>query len=425
MSNYYDPSEKIREIQQLLVSDKKKIGFLFGAGTSLSKKCENSPSIPAVYKMTQDVVDRLQTSDKKYVEIIKSIKSDIIDNNENFNIETLLSNVEGKISIIGKGKLNGLDKTGFIELEAKIKNLVREIVSVHKNIDDKSQDMAQYDFSSWVKSAYRKYAIEIFTTNYDYLLEIGLEQNNVPYYDGFTGSYKPFFNSDSVEDIHYLPQQTKLWKIHGSLGLHQDPVNQRITRSSSNKDDLLIYPSVLKYNNSKKQPYASFMDRLNSFLRQDDAVLFICGYSFNDEHINERIMSALQTDTTAHVYVLHYDITKNEKGLRVNSFSEESNLAKLAKRSRKLSVLATRKSMFGSKIGTWKLKREPDISDTLNINWYFDEDAPYTELEISKEQKGNEQWTGEGELSIVDFSKFTKFLLNMLPNDNGDINNDD
>lgn len=303
--------------------------------------------------------------------------------------------------------------------------MVREIVSVHKNIDDKSQDMAQYDFSSWVKSAYRKYAIEIFTTNYDYLLEIGLEQNNVPYYDGFTGSYKPFFNSDSVEDIHYLPQQTKLWKIHGSLGLHQDPVNQRITRSSSNKDDLLIYPSVLKYNNSKKQPYASFMDRLNSFLRQDDAVLFICGYSFNDEHINERIMSALQTDTTAHVYVLHYDITKNEKGLRVNSFSEESNLAKLAKRSRKLSILATRKAMFGSKIGTWKLKREPDISDTLNINWYFDEDAPYTESEISKEQKGNEQWTGEGELSIVDFSKFTKFLLNMIPNDNGDINKDD
>ena len=66
--------------------------------------------------------------------------------------------------------------------------------------------------------------------------------------------------------------------------------------------------------------------------------------------------------------------------------------------------------MFGSKIGTWKLKREPDISDTLNINWYFDEDAPYTESEISKEQKGNEQWTGEGELSIVDFSKFTKFF---------------
>ena len=34
----YDPSEYIRGLQQLLVSDKKRIGFLFGAGTSLAKK---------------------------------------------------------------------------------------------------------------------------------------------------------------------------------------------------------------------------------------------------------------------------------------------------------------------------------------------------------------------------------------------------
>ena len=62
---------------------------------------------------------------------------------------------------------------------------------------------------------------------------------------------------------------------------------------------------------------------------------------------------------------------------------------------------------------------------SLNINWYFDEDAPYKEIEVSKEQKGDEQWSGEGELSIVDFSKFTKFLLNMIPKDNVDVTNND
>ena len=31
----HDPSEYIRQLQQILVSDKKKIAFLFGAGTSL------------------------------------------------------------------------------------------------------------------------------------------------------------------------------------------------------------------------------------------------------------------------------------------------------------------------------------------------------------------------------------------------------
>lgn len=34
----FDPSEYIKGIQQLLISDKKRIAFLFGAGTSLAKK---------------------------------------------------------------------------------------------------------------------------------------------------------------------------------------------------------------------------------------------------------------------------------------------------------------------------------------------------------------------------------------------------
>ncbi|MDE5552960.1 MAG: SIR2 family protein [Malacoplasma sp.] len=414
MLTYYDPSEKINEIKQLLVSDKKKIGFLFGAGSSLSKKCDNSPYIPAISEMTKIAINKLGAKDKKYFDIINSIKTDITDSGESFNIETLLSNIEGKISIIGKGNLNGLDKSGFIRLGQEIRDAVREIVSVHKDIKaDRIKDMAQYDFGLWIKNAYRKYAVEIFTPNYDYLLEIGLEQNNVPYYDGFTGSYKPFFNSDSVEDIHYLPQQTKLWKIHGSLGLHQDSNDNRIIRSTSDKDDLLIYPSVLKYSNSKKQPYASFMDRLNSFLKQDDTVLFVCGYSFSDEHINERIMSALQTDTTAHVYVLNYDLIINEDGSCTSLFSDESNLAKLAKSCSRLSILSTRKAIFGSRIGTWQLKRRPDKLDEANINYYFNLDASAK----GKEQSDDEIWTGTGELTIVDFARFTKFLLNMIPED--------
>jgi hypothetical protein len=52
----HDPSEYIRGLQALLVSDKKKIGFLFGAGTSLAKKDKiKSKNIPAISKMTSDI----------------------------------------------------------------------------------------------------------------------------------------------------------------------------------------------------------------------------------------------------------------------------------------------------------------------------------------------------------------------------------
>lgn len=416
VTRYSDPSETVKGIQQLLISDKKKIGFLFGAGTSLSKKSNKSPTIPTITEMTSIIIEKIKTN-SIYSWAIDDIIEDIKIENNQVTIEVLLTNISQKIAVIGKGTLNKLKKNELVELSELIKKEIINIISIHNNITEKSfSDMVQCDFAKWVKSANRKHGVEIFTTNYDYLFEIGFEHFNVPYYDGFTGSYKPFFNSDSLEDLNYLPQQTKLWKIHGSLGLHQELDTEKIVRSISNQEDLVIYPSSLKYTDCRKQPYTSFMDRLNLFLKQNDAVLFVCGYSFGDQHINERIVSALDSNTSAHVYVFNYDIYKDKDQNRFYSFLEDSPLAKIAIQNRKITVLSTRNVVIGSKYGTWKLKREPSNEDTININWYYDEDAPIeTNIPLKVEKKGSENWTGEGELTITDFQKFTQFLLNMIP----------
>ncbi|NLE25941.1 MAG: SIR2 family protein [Clostridiaceae bacterium] len=422
----FDPSECIRGIQQLLVSDKKKIAFLFGAGTSLAKKEDGSPSVPAIGKMTELVEEDLRNDPDKgalFASAIDEIQEELSQQSLSFNVETLLSNVEEKIRIICGGTLNGLDKAALEEMDAKIRAKIQGIVSVHKSIEIGKEDLLiHHDFAKWICNADRKYAVEIFTTNYDYLFEIGLEAVGIPYYDGFTGSYKPFFNPDSLEDINYLPQQTKLWKIHGSLGLHEEAIadSKKIIRMNSDTNDLLIYPSSLKYSNSKKQPYVAFMDRLNVFLKQDDAVLFVCGYSFGDDHINERILSALSTNSTSHVFVMFYDIVWEKdhtgKDVKENTFCLDSELAKIALKNRKISVLSTRSAVIGGQYSTWKLKREPDKEDSLNVSWYYDEDAPEnSEAELGQEHKGGEAWTGMGELTLPDFSWFTRFLKNMIP----------
>jgi hypothetical protein len=396
-----------------LISDKKRIAFLFGAGTSLARRETNSPYIPAIGEMTERIEDKLKTNEK-YAAAIEEIKRELT--SASYNIESLLSNIETKISVIGNGTLNSLTKSEFEYLDKDIREEIREAVSIHNKFDNETiKKLIQYNFAEWVCNAERKHAVEVFTTNYDYLFEIGFEALNVPYYDGFTGSYKPFFHPDSLEDLGYLPQQTKLWKIHGSLGLQEDAETKKIIRANSNQNDLLIYPSSLKYNNSKKQPYSSFMDRLNAFLKQDDAVLFTCGYSFLDDHINERMLSALNTNSSSHIYALYYDILKKD-GKKEYMFSPDSSLAELAMRNRKISVLATRNAVIGSVYGTWKLKREPGKEDN-SVNRFFDEeDAPFNDdIDLKKEQKGNETWTGRGELILPDFVKFVDFLKNMVP----------
>lgn len=416
----HDPSEYIRGIQQILISDKKKIGFLFGAGSSLASKSAKSLTVPAIGKMTSEIVDELGNENQKFKEALTEIKEEL--GEDNFNIETILSNLEQKYSFIGNSVLNSLRKKEFADLIKKIKKEVRKKVSVHqldmceiatkkeiKKIVPKSivKELVQTDFANWIGQAERKFPIEIFTTNYDFLFELGLEQKEIPYYDGFCGSLRAFFNPESVEDFTFLNNQTKLWKIHGSLGWHFDKDTEKILRVSPDDDDILIYPSSLKYKDSKKQPYEGLLDRLSNFLKQDDAILITCGYSWGDEHINSRIISALKTDTTSHVICLYFD--------KYNQINEESIISKIAKDNPKISLYASRNAIIGCKFGEWVLKSEPTKDDTINLNLYFDEDAHYNpDEELKAEKTGEEIWTGKGDFILPDFGKLVNFLNSMV-----------
>ena len=230
--------------------------------------------------------------------------------------------MEAKRAVIGAGKLNGLDSDGFSDLAKLVKTQVVKLVSVHKSLQPEDRTkLAHARLSNWISKARRRFPAEIFTTNYDYLLEIALENSGIPYFDGFSGSFEPFFCPEAVEDVEAYPHLVKLWKMHGSLGWTYRERDKAVIRDSTAKsapeDSILIYPSHLKYNTSKKQPYVGLIDRLCAFLQQDDAVLFTCGYSFGDNHINERIVTSLRRGANSHVIAMYYDEfgTKDNKSV--------------------------------------------------------------------------------------------------------------
>ncbi|WFB65028.1 SIR2 family protein [Sphingobacterium sp. WM] len=401
----HDPSEYIRGIQQILISDKKKIGFLFGAGSSLAYKNEKSLTVPAIGKMTSEIVEEVIKISKDFETALKEIKDEL--GESNFNIETILSNLELKYSFIGKGVLNSLDKEGFAKLICEVKKGVRDKVSVHhvRNADNDPlqivkkevvAELVQTDFANWIGKAERKYPIEIFTTNYDFLFELGLEHKEVPYYDGFCGSLRAFFNPESVEDFRFLPKQTKLWKIHGSLGWHFDKDTEKILRVSPDDEDILIYPSTLKYKDSKKQPYESLLDRLSNFLKQDDSILITCGYSWGDEHINSRIISALKTNTTSHVIGLIFD--------KYDQIDADSKVSKIGFDNSKISFYTSRNAIIGNNFGEWRIKNQMNVDNSTKL---------YYELDKNEE----DTWTGKGEFHLPDFGSLVNFLNSMI-NDN-------
>lgn len=201
--------------------------------------------------------------------------------------------------------------------------------------------------------------------------------------------------------------------MHGSLGwTYRDSDKVVIRQQSVREDSILIYPSHLKYNTSKKQPYVGLIDRLCAFLQQDDAVLFTCGYSFGDNHINERIVTSLRRGANSHVIAMYYDETRTEDAKSVFGLADETNSVRgLATHETggKMSVYGLRHAVIGGKFGGWRLRDEPKTTESIRVSQYFDEDAA-TPSDEAGERKGDERWEGTGRFLLPDFGKLTDFL---------------
>lgn len=416
----HDPREQIRGIHQILISDKKRIGFLFGAGSSLATGLPDA-SVPAIEKMTKTITDEVGAKSSAFSAAIKEIQAETEHAKVAFNIESLLSSIEAKRAVIGNGVLNGLDSDGFSELAKDVKNHVIKLVSVHDKLSqpEDRKKIAHARLASWIQKARRRFPSEIFTTNYDYLFEIALEGAGIPYFDGFSGSFEPFFCPEAVEDVEAYPQLVKLWKMHGSLGWTYRESDKAVIRQQS-ASEVLIYPSHLKYNTAKKQPYVGLIDRLCTFLQQDDAVLFTCGYSFGDNHINERIVTSLRRGAKSHVIAMYYDDLWDKDGKKFSALTDKANSVRdMATHATggKMSVYGLRHAVIGGKFGEWKLQSEPKRTETIHVSQYFDEDAA-TPSDEAGEHIGNEQWSGTGRFLLPDFCKLADFL-NDLSSSNG------
>lgn len=158
----------------------------------------------------------------------------------------------------------------------------------------------------------------------------------------------------------------------------------------------MVFPSILKYDNSKKQPYVSYMDRLSRFIEIDDTILFIVGYSFGDQHINDTILNALAKSKTSHAIAFLFD-----------DFDEHSDVSMLARQERRLSIYGKRNAVIGGRFGKWQLKNPPSAEDEIQVNLYFDQDAAVPTGDTGKD---TEVLTLEGNFKLVDFTQLVLFL---------------
>jgi hypothetical protein len=272
-----------------ILSTPKQVGLLIGAG--VSKAC----GLPNVEDLTKDV--KTIIDNEKFNELL----------DENDNVETILNKVQQLKSLItGDKKINDLTLSMVKSIEKEIKKTIFEKLSIETSFDKLSVLVV------WLNYINGEHQKEIFTLNYDLLIEKAIESNNLPYFSGFIGNVKPFFISDTVDDFNglYIKKSwTKLWKLHGSLNFKKSNKDQIFIENSikSDYEDLLIYPSMDKYLSSRKAPFIAYLDRFRKYLSTNEKVLLILGYSFCDDHVNDIIINGLNNNSRLSVFTFCYD----------------------------------------------------------------------------------------------------------------------
>ena len=177
--------------------------------------------------------------------------------------------------------------------------------------------------------------LNVFTTNYDRVIEAGAELAGLHLLDRFLGTLMPIFRSSRLDlDMHYNPPGirgeprylegvARYTKLHGSVDWVQtgkdirriglpfgadsvEPYLQAPGLREATAHELMVYPNAAKDRETADYPYVELFRDLAAALCRPNSTVVTYGYSFGDEHINRVIRDMLSIPST-HLVVISYD----------------------------------------------------------------------------------------------------------------------
>lgn len=375
MNTSHNPDQCIVDLRKVLSHGNKRIGLLVGAGAAVSVRVTDGrtahaePLIPDVDGLTTLVLEALGQTDRRVIDLVSE------DLGDRPNVEAILSRIRQLADALGSSSVHGVDGLGFDRLAAVMCEQIGKRVEV--SLPD--GDSPYVDLVSWITGTRRDHPVEVYTPNYDLLIEEALERRQAAYFDGFVGARRPFFDAASVLTDALPSRWALLWKLHGSLGWEEEGDN--IVRTGKRDATALIYPEHRKYTQIGRLPYSALFERLRLFLKRPDTVLLCTGFSFSDAHICAALEESLESNAHAAVFAFQY-----------KQLVEERAATQMARRKQNMSVYAPDGAVIGGVEGIWRPGQPP------NKDWKG------TQRTFWREEDG------VGEFTLGDFSQLARFL---------------
>ncbi|WP_196601418.1 SIR2 family protein [Pectinatus frisingensis] len=197
--------------------------------------------------------------------------------------------------------------------------------------------------------------LNIFTTNYDRLIEAGAELAGLHLLDRFVGTLAPIFRSSRLDiDMHYNPPGirgeprylegvARFTKLHGSIdwvdvgtdirriGLPFGSADIKNFLNAPGLDNVdrrkvMIYPNSSKDRETAEYPYVELFRDFAAALCRPNSTLVTYGYGFGDDHIN-RIIRDMLTIPSTHLIVISYDDAGGRIKKKYEEFGRSSQIS--------------------------------------------------------------------------------------------------
>ena len=329
-SNSDDNNIKKARAEITVALNGKSLSFLLGAGcSSLKDEKEEEKGIPTTKKLANKVSNilgakRSSLKEEKGIPTMKDLGDEFSkmegsgnwDKLKKFGIKRKSEEPDFELDL--EQLLRQLQAAQALQRECKaVGSCIKEVKEFIFDKVNKDSDKLLNLYKSFYKRIFfRDQTLSrpwVFTTNYDLFNEKALDDLAIPYCNGFSGGLERVFNPatfrltlarqldissgkwDAVENFVYL------CKLHGSISWFCDkkqslyPFRERMPNKDGqdNMDNLMIYPSPAKQEQSLGSPYSDLFREFQGRVVQEQSVLIVIGYSFGDEHINKIIYQAL------------------------------------------------------------------------------------------------------------------------------------
>lgn len=227
--------------------------------------------------------------------------------------------------------------------------------------------------------------VNLFTTNMDLFLDKTLDKLNIEFNDGFSGKFESVFNTSNYQKTVYKNSSQynvqaelplfNLFKLHGSLTWKQVKEEKivydskllalvelnnitfniedellplegefsKLVELADAKDGILLekhtafldeYKNLIMINPTKEKfesttlrlEYYEQLRMYSNALEKENSVLFVCGFSFADEHLKEITLRAANSNPTLIIYVFCFNEDEKNKIEALLNVSKFNNI---------------------------------------------------------------------------------------------------